>query len=78
MALIIRLNNEFLPAQDEPANEEFRAEETAEVILFPGVRYERWSDAQPETGVRRSGDAQGSHGEQNTEPSMTKRDWLEV
>lgn len=65
MALIIRLNNEVQTSQEEPDVDEVRNQRSAEVIIFPGVRYEHWGDAQSEPDdQQRSQDG--------------NRDWLKV
>lgn len=70
MAMIIELSRGAEPVQDDTDNDnEHRP--PAEVILFPGVRYERWNDRPTETtrpnslfGARlRSG---------------VQRDWLDI
>lgn len=43
MAMILEFPEMQVPAPRRTAR---RAQSSAEVILFPGVRYERWQDAQ--------------------------------
>ncbi len=68
MAMIIKLNV-IETAQDETVFDDMRPSQAAEVILFPGVRYERWKDmpAGPigslKAGRRRS---------------RVERDWLDI
>jgi len=69
MALIITLNrdSEALSEPDEAAG---TSHVTGQIILFPGVRYERWADA-------RSGSE--PHGVVHLPSQKTvARDWLEV
>ena len=42
MAMILAFPEMQVPARRRPSR---RVESSAEVILFPGVRYERWEDA---------------------------------
>ena len=70
MALIIELNREvdIVQSFDRPATDPI--EDPAEIILFPGIRYERWSEA--ECSVDET--------DQETEASTQRiyRDWLEI
>jgi hypothetical protein len=70
-ALIIKLNNEIPASQEEPDAGEVRNQHSAEVIIFPGVRYERWGDMQSEPNDQdRSQDSNLQQGDE--------RDWLKV
>ena len=72
MAMIIRLNRVTEASQDEAVLDEMRRQDAAEVVLFPGVRYERWTDEQNRSVSDRV----------NTEGQPTKirrqRDWLDI
>ena len=71
MALIIRLNSEVLSAPDESGGDDTNQRQSAEVILFPGVRYERWADAQStQTHPQPSHD--------NGAKQKPDRDWLDI
>lgn len=76
MALIIQLKNDVMTAQNEPADDALGAQETAEVILFPGVRYERWKDEHQDPKADCLGGA--TNGDPRTRTSTMKRDWLEI
>jgi len=71
MALIIELNRdvEYEPELKDAASS--RQQQSAEVILFPGVRYEHWRDEQ----------VNGEAIEQQsptTAATEAERDWLKV
>ena len=69
MAMIIELNRVTDTTQDDTLLDDVGHPREAEVILFPGVRYERWSEqATEETSV--------ANGNEN-QPEAN-RDWLEV
>ena len=71
MALIITLNRELEPATDAPVEDHASRRRSGEIVLFPGVRYERWdNDAQPD-GTRQSAQRDRSNG-------SPVRDWLEI
>jgi len=67
MARIIRLNRDVAPVE---ACEPKINEKLGEVILFPGVRYDRWDrQAEPDN-------ADSSTCQENDKP--ISRDWLDV
>lgn len=68
MAMIIKLNV-IETAQDETVFDDMRPAQAAEVILFPGVRYERWKDKPAEpVGSLNAGRRR----------SCVERDWLDI
>lgn len=67
MAMIIELNRVNDTTQEEAVLDDVRQSREAEVILFPGVRYERWRD--PATEETSTDDG---------ERTQATRDWLEV
>lgn len=69
MAMIIELNRVIDTTQEEALLDDVRQAGEAEVILFPGVRYERWSEQATE-------DTSGANGSENQ--TEATRDWLEV
>lgn len=70
MAMIIPLNRDV--DASERVDHQANAAPPAEIILFPGVRYERWTDeASTVTGDSPSATERGSDA---THP----RDWLEI
>ena len=71
MAMIIELNRVVDTTQDEAVADEVRQPREAEVILFPGVRYERWSEREQVTDETSAADAARAQ-------AYTTRDWLEV
>ena len=68
MTQIIRLNREV--SQTETC-EPIADTESGEVILFPGVRYERWSEREQATEETSAAGAARVQAD-------TTRDWLEV
>ncbi len=68
MAMIIPLTREADTASDVSIAEEERGQTAAEIILFPGVRYERWADAD---------DLMSGDGEEQS-ATVSARDWLEI
>ena len=73
MAMIIRLERIGDAVQDEAVADVGCHREAAEVILFPGVRYERWSEeAAPSVGIGRTEkDRDGAR-------TRARRDWLDI
>ena len=71
MAMIIRLDRIGDSSQDVAVTEGGSRQRDAEVILFPGVRYERWSN---ETAA--SAGASETDGQRT--PVRSRRDWLEI
>ena len=69
MAMIIELNRVVDTTQEEAVLDDARQPRDAEVILFPGVRYERWSEQPAEESA--AGDSEREYAE-------ATRDWLEV
>ena len=69
MAMIIKLKKVTETAQDDAVFDDMRRPQAAEVILFPGVRYERWSDKPAKPG-----------NSLNSGRSRTgvQRDWLDI
>jgi hypothetical protein len=71
MALIIELNRD-VEYEPEIKNAQPPAEQkAAEVILFPGVRYERWLDEQ-------TGGSQTAATSAETDTITVSRDWLKI
>ena len=72
MAMIIDLRRELSPSEI-PCHEEIDAGgSAAEIILFPGVRYERWSDERGDGLSRTVKEPNAMAGAQ------TPRDWLDI
>lgn len=69
MAMIIELNRVTDTTQEEAVLDDVRQPREAEVILFPGVRYERWSDPAAELTSMDDGERV---------QAQATRDWLEV
>ena len=71
MAMIIELSRVAEAVQDDSDTEEVRRPARAEVILFPGIRYERWSENASETVPQSAsfGARMRSH---------VQRDWLDI
>jgi len=69
MAMIISLNRDVAPPGDDASGIEGGAGEPGQIILFPGVRYERWADDPRNAASERSGEPDGER---------TDRDWLEI
>lgn len=67
MARIIPLKRDLEPTGDDAASPQGCVGEPAQIILFPGVRYERWHDEQ------QAKPAGGCH-----EKAPKARDWLDV
>lgn len=69
MVMIIPLNRDVAPPGDDATGIEGGAGEPAQIILFPGVRYERWSD-----------DRHNAASEGGGEPDSERadRDWLDI
>lgn len=70
MAMIIELSRVAESVQDDTDND-IERRPPAEVILFPGVRYERWQDKPAETA--RSNSMFGARMR-----SSVQRDWLDI
>ena len=71
MAMIITLDRIVDSTQDEAIVDSSCREQAAEVILFPGVRYERWSD-EPASSVA------PSELQRKRELAHFQRDWLDI
>ncbi|MGI9475239.1 MAG: hypothetical protein ACR2PI_00915 [Hyphomicrobiaceae bacterium] len=71
MAMIIRLERMADSTQDVAEVDGSCRQEDAEVILFPGIRYERWSDAT--TASAGSPEIDGKR-----VPVRSRRDWLDI
>ncbi len=69
MARIIPLNRDVEPPGDDATGLQGCAGEPAQIIFFPGVRYERWAEENEHTPSIH-------HGDGDEEPLA--RDWLEV
>jgi hypothetical protein len=69
MARIISLKRDVAPPGDDATDLKGCAGEPAQIILFPGVRYERWHEEQGATLSPR----RASPGDE-----ATTRDWLEI
>ena len=69
MVLFIPQNGDVAPPGDDATGIEGGAGESAQIILFPGLRYERWSDD-------RHNAASDCGGEPDSE--RTDRDWLDI
>lgn len=74
MATIIPLNREPEKTQDSvPYVDVVTERSAAEIVLFPGVRYEHWSGAEAEPG-----NGQLTNAPATVRSSATARDWLEI
>jgi len=71
MAMIIRLDRTPEAAQVEAIADDGCRQESAEIILFPGVRYERWSEKAPQSAI-----ATEMGGEYAR--VQFQRDWLDI
>jgi hypothetical protein len=69
MTMIISLNRDVAPPGDDATGMEAGVGEPAQIILFPGVRYERWADDSRNAMSERSSES---------EAEQSERDWLEV
>lgn len=69
MARIIPLKRDVAPPGDDATDLKGCAGEPAQIILFPGVRYERWREEQEQAPTERR---------DRTDISATARDWLEI
>ncbi|MFY0613310.1 MAG: hypothetical protein JXQ99_17390 [Hyphomicrobiaceae bacterium] len=71
MAMIITLDRIADSTVDEAIVDSSCREQVAEVILFPGVRYERWSDEPATSGAP-------SELQRKRELAQSRRDWLDI
>lgn len=70
MTQIIRLDREVeIATHKPPATGDSSVARGAEIVLFPGIRYERWTEpAEMADGMS----------DKNAAPRVVKRDWLEI
>ena len=71
MAQIIRLKNDPLTSQEDAEENAIDNQYSAEIILFPGVRYERWEEAQSQANDQERSQVRNSQQGQD-------RDWLKM
>lgn len=71
MAMIITLDRIADATVDEAIVDSSCRAQVAEVILFPGVRYERWSDEAATSGAP-------SELQRKRELAQSRRDWLDI
>ena len=69
MTMIIPLNRDVAASGDDATEIEGGGGEPAQIILFPGVRYERWADEAQCDGT-------GHQGQQDVD--SVDRDWLDI